>query len=54
VVIPVDKNAITFTIKPNNKQQLIYGIRMKIEVPIQLRFKIYNREIFLTSPAGER
>lgn len=37
-----------------NKNNVIYGLRLKIEIPCLIKLKIFNREITLTNPMGEK
>jgi hypothetical protein len=37
-----------------NKNNVIYGLRLKLEIPYQIKFKIFNREITVTNTMGEK
>ncbi len=37
-----------------NKASIIYGLRIKIELPYQVKLKLFNRELTFTNTMGEK
>ena len=54
IPLPLDKNPLQFGFKLKSKDHVVYGVRMKLEVPSPLTIKVFERDVVLNQPEGEK